>query len=214
MAFYRLVIASVLLLVSFCHGQEKVESILGVLNRAHVSGSIAYWSLGGCASLNHPPLPKIRPTNYSGSPLEALQEMFAEDPKMRVTQEPGGMVRMFETDAPTDLLHVKIHRVSFPRELFHGPNIALWTIMRTPEVQAFAEAHNIGPLYSNRVPGNPDSLRPQIHGELEDVTVSQALDYVLRTFPGYWIYGNCTNEGGGREVFFWFVENDPWKPLP
>jgi hypothetical protein len=43
-----------------------------------------------------------------------------------------------------------------------------------------------------------------VHGELNDVTVSQALDYVLQTFPGYWIYENCATKERGRSVYLNF----------
>jgi hypothetical protein len=45
---------------------------------------------------------------------------------------------------------------------------------------------------------------PEVPGELNDVTVSQALDYVLETFPGYWVYENCTTPDGGRSINFEF----------
>jgi predicted transcriptional regulator len=41
------------------------------------------------------------------------------------------------------------------------------------------------------------------------VTVREALDYVLQTFPGFWLYENCQSTGGHRIVHFDFVENTP-----
>jgi hypothetical protein len=140
--------------------------------------------------------------------------MFAGDPKMRVTQEPGGIIRMSEIGISADLLDVKIHHIEFSEhehreQVFTGPNIALLKILLSPEVQDFKKTHNIGPL-GFRMPGNAtEAFGRHAYGELDDVTVSQALDYVLQTFPGYWIYGNCTSKGGDREVFFRFVENTP-----
>ncbi|HVR26611.1 MAG TPA: hypothetical protein VMU26_25200 [Candidatus Polarisedimenticolia bacterium] len=132
---------------------------------------------------------------------------------MRVTQDPGGIVRMAEANVPNDLLDVTIHHVSFsPQDgtaVFGGPNMALQAILLTPEVQAFKSAHNVGPFSSFRLPGDAAANRRHVFGELNDVTVSEALDYVLQTFPGYWVYGNCTNEDGGREVYFWFINNVP-----
>jgi hypothetical protein len=211
-----LVATCALVLASSCLGQERVQSITDVLSRARVSGSLAYSSPAPCRPepFRFPSFPKLLPTIYSGSPLDALREMFADDPKMRVTQEPSGIVRMAETDAPNDLLDVKIHHVLFDLSrfgpvAFGGPNMELNKILGTPEVQAFKSAHNIGPFSGFRLPGNATSYSKHVPGELNDVTVSQALDHVLRTFPGYWIYGNCTNEKGSREAFFWFIQNDP-----
>jgi hypothetical protein len=210
MGFYKFMMAAIL--IAACTAQETVSSVLTVLNKAQASGSIAYWSKDKCDSRDHVSLPSrpiIRPTNSSGSPIEILKGMFADDLKMRVTKEVGGLVRMYETDVPHDLLDIKIHHISFPGK--YAPTrssvFALWTIMQTPEVQAFAKERNIGPLYSNHFPGNPFPNQPELRGELTDVTVSQALDYVLLTYPGYWVYANCTNEAGDREVFFAFVQN-------
>jgi hypothetical protein len=45
---------------------------------------------------------------------------------------------------------------------------------------------------------------PEVPGELNAVTVLQALDYILKAFPGFWIYENCTLLDGGRSVNFDF----------
>jgi len=217
--FNGLVASSVLLLFGSGLGQENVHSVTDVLSKAHVSGSLAYWSPGVCRPepSRFPSFPRMLPTRYSGLPLGALSEMFAGDPKMRVTQEPGGVVRMSETDVPNDLLDVRIHHISFDLSrfgpvVFGGPNMELQKILLAPEVQAFKSVHNIGPFSGFRLPGDATSYNKHVPGELNDVTVSQALDYVLLTFPGYWVYGNCTNEKGGREAFFWFIENIPETP--
>ena len=128
------------------------------------------------------------------------------------------MIRMVESDVPTDILDVKIHHVSFPasepdsfdearRPLYMaGILIALKTILRAPELVAFEEEHRIKDNYSLRLEGAVLSWSkgPEATGELNDVTVSQALDYVLKTFPGYWVYEDGSCENGDRAVRFTF----------
>jgi hypothetical protein len=221
MASYGAMLVSVLILVSSCVGQDRpvIDSratagmIMAILGAAHVSGSLEFW--GRCGpGVWQPDVPKMRElSDYSGSPREVLQRMFADDPKMRVTQEPGGTIRMVETDVPNDLLDVKISHISFrfhaPPNEYNGPNSALILILNTPEVKAFMKAHNIGPLGDTLpLPGNSGSgagLGRRVYGELNNVTVAQALDYVLQIFPGIWIYQNCPGgEGGGRIARFNF----------
>jgi hypothetical protein len=65
------------------------------------------------------------------------------------------------------------------------------------------------PSHGGGVPGNAlgewPRDQPHISGFLENVTVSEALDYVLKTFPGVWIYENCPARGDrGRDMFFGF----------
>jgi hypothetical protein len=229
MVSYRFTVAWAAVFVTTCFGQDgggldpgvALPPIREVLSRAQVSGSLAY--LGRCNF--HPDFPQFRlPPSYSGSPREILQEMFAGNPKMRVTQEPDGKVRMAERDVPTDLLDVKISHISFaPNEpvtnmlsgsdMLHGPNVAVQAILQTPEVKAFRKAHNIGPFSATfETPGDAGSTeKPIVSGDLDNVTVSQALDYVLQTFPGFWLYENCRSEGGGRQVFLGIFENVPPK---
>jgi hypothetical protein len=90
--------------------------------------------------------------------------------------------------------------------------MAVRLILSTPEVEAFRRENKVGPFPSVFiVPGDADSDKPSVSGHLDDVTVSQALDYIFKTFPGFWIYGNCPAEGNGekRNVYFWFSENIP-----
>ena len=124
------------------------------------------------------------------------------------------MIRMMETSVPTDLLNLKIHHVSFfsrhasESHAVYGPRMALLAILESPEVVAFGKEHNISGLPSPDkgivMPGDCCGGGRVVQGELDDVTVSQALDYVLQTFPGYWIYENCVSKDGERSVYFNF----------
>ena len=184
-----------------------------ILQAGHVSGSLAY---SGCGfdKRSPPDLPPLGVLDESGTPKEILKKLFAADPLMQVTQEDGGMIRMIEKNVPTDLLEVKIHRLSFfPLDAsgaapVYGPRMALIAILLSPEVVAFGKDHNIGHLPSlDRgfiLPGDCCASGRIVHGVLDDVTVSQALDYVLQTFPGFWLYENCVTEEGTRSVYLNF----------
>jgi hypothetical protein len=182
-----------------------------VLQSARVSGSLVYSSCGFQRQVPHR-VPIRFLSDYSGPPRDVLEEMFRDDPKMRIAEEPG-IVRMAESDIPNDLLDFKIHHLSFevfPPELSHGPGAAVMAIQANPEVMAFRKEHNIGPIADRFVgPGDADSPQPVVTGDLSDVTVSQALDHVLKTFPGFWIYENCVNEEGQRTVYFSFLKRIP-----
>jgi hypothetical protein len=138
--------------------------------------------------------------------------MFADDPNMKVIQESGGIVRMYETDVPRDLLEIKIHHISFDVPGIHGPNMAIRHILSTPEVESFRKAHKIGPFTEIfRVPSDAGDRNPSVSGSLDDVTISQALDYIFKTYSGFWMYGNCPNGGKSaeRSVYFWFYRTFP-----
>ena len=216
-------ILTFLILLSSCVCQERggldpgtaVPLLKQILAKANVSGSLAYW--GRCDF--HKPYPDFPvltyPSDSSGLPVDVLQKAFASDPKMEVAQEPNGVVRMFETDVPTDLLNITVGHVSFmqgdqQRAALGGPNNAMFVVLSAPEVIAYRKAHNIGPftdLWSH--PGDSAS-RQQVVGDLYNVTVKQALDYILQFYPGFWIYENCQSDDAntGRSVFLGFFRKD------
>ena len=89
----------------------------------------------------------------------------------------------------------------------YGPNSALIKVELSPEVQAYKKAHDIGPLARRFLgPGDAASKQPVILGDLYDVTAKEALDYILQTFPGFWIYENCKTDEGERTAHFGFFK--------
>ena len=217
----RLAITYVFMLTACLLGQDRGGTppgdgrilIGGIFSKADASGSLEYWGVCNFKEL-YPDFPKLkRISRHEGSAVELLRELFSVNPQMRVSQDADGKIRMVEEDVPTDLLDVKIDHVQFPVE-YHGPNAAIVAIMQTPEVRAFLREHNVGPGPNmGDIAGYPSEAyapeKPRVHGSLHHVTVRQALDYVLGTFHGFWLYENCKNPGGGRIVFFDFIENDP-----
>ena len=215
---------SVLFLVVFVGQSGKGEdrsSVAGlsvihrILRSGNFSGSLAYSGCGFDTRVP-PDLPPMGILDESGTTRETLSKLFSADPIMQVTQEDGNTIRMMEKNVPTDILNLMIHHLSFfPSDApnsgaVHGPGMALLVILRSPEVMAFRKENHIdgwaSPLHDGIVfPGDCCGGSGRIvHGELNDVTVSQALDYVLKTFPGFWLYENCVNKEGWRSIYINF----------
>jgi hypothetical protein len=213
-AFYRRIAVPVLLLGSWCFGQVQLRfndgprKIKDVLDKAHLSGSIVYSYDCKVARSRFPVPPNVYAPRSAGSPVEVLRQMFSGHSEMQVTQDPSGIVRIVQRDVPTDILDVKIRHIVFPPRTSdpyqpNEPDRALLIILSSPEVLSFEKERDIVPP-SFRLDGIVRSDLPSVPGELRDVTLSQALDYVLKTLPGYWIYENCTTEDGRRTVNFRF----------
>lgn len=229
MTHYRLILTSVLILLGSCLGQERggtdrtfavplLESILGL---ARASGSLAYW--GRCELVGpYPDFPALSyPFDDSGPPSEVLRQVSVNDPQMTVTRDPNGLIRMFESDVPMDLLDIKIAHLSFgppneDRGIFNGPNDTLQTILFSPEVKTYVATHKIAPFPDSWAGSHKAVRQQQVSGDLYNVTVQQALDYILQTFPGFWIYQNCKRVGGGaeRSALFGFYESADVVPRP
>jgi hypothetical protein len=196
----------------------SVQPILEALDKAGLSGSFVF--SGHCdlsACTPHADFPPFRAlTGLQGPTIQVLREVLADAPATQVTQDAGGTVRMNETGVQTDLLNVKISHIPFEgyRQGVHTANDALRIILQTPEVLAFMKTHAIrGPFgpFDNCsgsgevVPGHAGAWPPEsphISGSLDNVTLSEALDYVLKTFPGIWIYESCPPGGKKNRVFY------------
>lgn len=189
-----LLLSLVSVLASRCHCQDQAElwAIAHVLKSGHLSGSMEYW--GRCGDEKQY-ITRGFPTttvsrDASAPPLRVLRETFAGDDVL-VTQDPDGTIRLVEKGVPQDLLNVKIEHISFDDEQKKRPNsmyfetLVLDFITKAPEVLAFMKDHRIGlePKLIKRAV-NP---HPDFSGELNSVTLSQALDYMLKTFQGLWV---------------------------
>ena len=183
--------------------------LLEALANGGVSGSL---ELSRCAV---GPFPKLQSASASqGSLLQAVREMFASDSVIQITQDADGTIRMIERGAQTDLLNVRIGSISFeinglPRQSAFNPTTVLAELLQSSEIISFMKTHQMnlvirpqGSLLHDPYTDNS----PHIAESMQDVTLSQALDRVLKTFPGIWVYENCPQtEGEGRSVFLMFL---------
>lgn len=186
------------------------------------SGSLVY--KGSCEAKGIAPRYPLHDAlvTSASSPLQDLRNIFAGDPKMNVALESNGMIRMSESDVSRQLLDVKIRRINFDMGdiLPHGRlfwsqysgNRILWPILEATEVQAFMQAHNVHPLGWKdnlfwQISGPSYSSGIHVRGQIENVTVAQALDHVAKTFPGLWVYSECVADTKNRLVSFDFLDN-------
>ena len=190
----------------------SLQPILELLAQEKFSGSLEI--SGACDLRDFPDFPHFRaPATYGGSPLHAVREILADDPAMQVTQDPDGTIRMNEVGVPADVLNIRISHILFEnngangQRALYNPNDALRAILWAPEVVAFMKAHGIeGPYAAEAVRGNagPWPIEwPHISGSLDNVTLSEALDRVLKAFPGVWLYENCP-QGDKKHRFVYF----------
>jgi hypothetical protein len=196
---------------------KPLQPLLAALDRAKVSGSLELSDR--CDMTRLPPnfrFPHWHAATEDGSPLEVSRETLADNPTARITRDPDGTIRMVEPGVPTDLLNVKISHISFESDgipleyAAFSPNSALLhAILRAPEIATFMTTHNIvypfGEGGSFVLGAQRPVTSPHLAGSMDNLTLAQALDRVLKTFPGIWIYEDCSaSSGQGRTVFFRF----------
>jgi len=197
-----------------------LKPMLLVLQKSGISASLVFSAR--CEAPNPPELPPLHiVTSTDVPPLSTLREMLADDMSIRLTQDvDGGMIRMREVSVPDDILNLRIAHISFNGVYSPGnhgvgsPNEALHIIMGSPELQTFITAHHVSLIFNDYGIGGagrdtPDE--PHLSGSLDNVTVQQALDWVLKTFPGIWVYQNCPErETRKRMVYFRFFYLRRW----
>jgi hypothetical protein len=202
---------------------QSLRPLLEAFKIAEVSGSLVF-SSSTCTTPSGSPafLDFSVPTIRTTSPLEAARQTFAQIPNVLVTQGADGRIRIDQDGVSTDFLNLKIANI--PWETGDSPThypiyntgAALMRIWMAPEVRRFLQDRGmempaflvIGPLS----PSSPPRDAPHLSGAVSDVTVSQALDYVLKTFPGVWYYEDCPgteNRHRMIELGFFQVSNTP-----
>jgi hypothetical protein len=196
--------------------------LLKVLDRSNSSASVEL--LGQCASKALPEFPRLRPAAKDGPVLEILRAMLADNRKMKIRQDAGGMIRIKQSGPSRDLLNVRIADVRFDVGVYgqlgpYSPTAAMYSIFESPEVQRFMRERKIDWAFQTIfvASGNPVPVpdAPHISGTLKSVTLEQALDFVLQTFPGVWIYDSCPNASDGQRRFYlgFFHLNKTYSPV-
>jgi hypothetical protein len=202
-----------------CHGQDVKggrkdsatrSALTDLVRKAAFSGSLEF--SGQCGPQQPPILPHVRTRSEAPNTplLVKLRNMFADNLQMRVTQEADGTIRVLESGVSRDILEVKISRISFNDA--YDVRSAETLIVSQPEVQAFMKANDINShinrfQYGLGLRQQPQPGLPHISETLENVTVHQALDRLLKTFHGVWVYENCPDEKGGRVVAFDYLQS-------
>jgi hypothetical protein len=199
---------------------EPLLPLLEIFDSAKVSGSLAF--SGRCDEGYVPGLPTFRPPSGAAASLEErLSTALPEHPTLQVTEHGKDIVRIVEPGISDDVLDVRISHVSF-RGVAYDPNVALRDVLEASEVVAFMKAHDVelpSRMSGGGVQGNPLGVwppeKPHISGHLDNVTLGEALDFLLKTFPGVWVYETCPVIGDKkRQVYFGFFHLDHWGSKP
>jgi len=200
---------------------DLLKPMLLLLEKSGISASLVFSAR--CEAPMPPEFPPLRVlTSTDGPPFNSLREMLADDRHMHLTQDVDGrIVRMREIGVPDDILNIRISHISFNGVYSSGsygvdnPNEALHIIMGSPEVESFVTAHHLSVIFNDHGIGGGGGGLDQLHlsGSFDNVTVQEALDRVLKTFPGVWVYQNCPevfSEVRNRRVYFRFFYLRKW----
>ncbi len=181
---------------------DFVSRVVSTLAEGGRSGSLIYE--GVCTSSEAiVDTFKVGASQRNAPAVRALQQAFANEPRLSEKEEASGRIRILGGNVHTDLLDLRIPQISFHSE--DNPRDAVAALVTLPEVKAYMQSHGI--KFVNAIGGiAPMPKGAHLNTMLRNVTVSEALDRIAQTFPGVWIYSECVTESQRRLVDFTFIE--------
>lgn len=160
--------------------------------------------LAACAAKDGTPLPfprvVVQPPSKGTSGLAAVREIFRNDKKVSVSENPPGMIRVTIGHPVLSILQTRIGSLTLDREDRYNAAQAIVTILGCKDVQAAMRQLGFGqPLTVSSIGIAPFEKRaPHLPARISDLTMDQALNNVAKTFGGIVIYEECANANGKR----------------
>lgn len=192
------------------HGSPRLDeryedSLLGYLRpalfAAKKAGRVYY--VVPCRDPDHDfpvPFPDVRvqaPSNNRNG-LEAVREIFRDDQRVTVSEEPDGIIKVRVGDVPAAILQTRLPLVNLKANEQYDATLAILAFTGAKAVRVamrelgLQEAAAVGSIPLN-LPAKPAPHLPAI---VKDVTLDKALDIVARTFGVIVVFGECTNSTG------------------
>ena len=126
--------------------QRHEEAVLEYLRLVAWSSrkAIRLYCQANCAPMNgsvvdYPvpmPLFRVQPPSRGKSGLAAARDIFKHAKGVRIAEKPEGIIRICIGQVPTEILRVKIHRLTLDRQAQYDPSFAIAAIESTKEMDA------------------------------------------------------------------------------
>lgn len=180
-------------------GQAAIRQLLAALKPEGKSARLDY--RGACEASNSDvisfPSIKLSSPREEGSSLSKVTEMLRDNPGVSVNEAAGGIIRIKVPGVSGAILQTRITQITLDRDEQYDPNAAIRAIFNAKEVQlASSQMHTRLALSVGGLENIPSRGMPHLEKSWKDVTVDQALDKVLRTFPGLIEYKECIRPNG------------------
>jgi len=142
------------------------------------------------------PVPPQGPFSDLGEAITAVSQF---SPHLTWIREASGLLRVRDDRASNDVLRIHLQKIHFKNDV--NANDAIREVLSAPEVRAYFEANHIenGSMPIGMMPASMKGF-PRLSGELRDLTVAEALDYIMHFFHGLWIYSECEHDSHRRAM--------------
>src|SRR5579864_9846258 len=165
------------------NSSDIVRTVIKTLERSGRSGSLIY--RGSCSpSGGIKDSFKVGAVKGDRPAFEALHAAFKGDSTLSLNEDAAGLMRILGGHVQTDLLQLKLQKVTFEGEA--DPRDAIDKLLASSEVTGYMRANHIKfiTLLDGLIPP-PSGVH--LNATLEHTSLSQALDQILQNFPGVWI---------------------------
>ena len=168
------------------------------LKRARTGGRM-YYSADKCRGESDVipfPMLRVRSPSSKHADLSTVQQIFADDPRVTVSQGPSGLINIRVGDVPDAFLRTRIARIEFDPDERFSEELALGPIMQAKEVVKAAHRLHLGqPIrYESIISSEPMPGLPHLPRAMKDVTLDEALDQVAKTFSGIVVFRYCADK--------------------
>ncbi len=135
--------------------------------------------------------------------MDAARQIFRGDPHVVIIQDLSGMVRITIGSPSTTVLQTRVQALTLnPKNQYSAPS-AVVAIENAPELYAAERRLDVYPnplQIIEIIAGGPTPGAPHLPKMMQNVTVDEALDSVVRTFKGIVMYGIC-QQPDGKDLF-------------
>ncbi|MGA2673591.1 MAG: hypothetical protein ABSE99_10230 [Terracidiphilus sp.] len=180
-------------------GQEAIQLLLAALKPEGKSARLDY--RGTCdvpdSDVISFPSVKVDSPREAGSSTSKVTEMLRDNRDISVNEDASGIIRIKVAGVSGAILQTRIAQLALDRDEQYDPNAAIRAILNAKDFQsAVGQLHTRLAMSGGGLENIPKKGMPHLEQSWKDVTVDQALNSVLRTFPGLVEYKECVRPNG------------------
>jgi hypothetical protein len=190
-----------------------MEGVIDYLRPAltYVGGAARVYYAGECRSAEKDlsgvqyllfPSVYLQPPSQRATGITAVRQIFRDDPRVTITQDRSGVLRLTIGSVSTAILQTRIPALTLsPDDQYSAPS-AVVAIGSTPEIVTAERSLHLGQPFRiiDIIVSGPIEGAPHLPRLMQNVTMDEALDTVVRTFKGMVLYGTCKLPDG-KELF-------------
>ena len=142
----------------------------------------------------------LQPPQPGATGITAVRQIFRDDPNVAVMQDRSGVLRITIGSVWTEILQMRVLSVTLDASEQYTALSALDKIAITADTDAKERGLPFGlaPSLVDHLISGPSPGAPHLPKLMQNVTVDEALDSLVRTFKGIVTYGTCEQPNGKR----------------